>query len=971
MHDKRRALKKGDTLHFPGMDCEIIELIGKGSNGLVYRGAYADRTTKEMQHDVLIKELFPFDPEGGIARDDAGYITIADESREIWEVHRASFLRGNRFHLELLRKHPEQTGANLNTFELNGTLYTLLGFSGGISLDLYPAPKEGLRGIAERMVGVLDALEVFHASGYLHMDISPDNILIVRGVQHDQVLLIDYNSVLSVRELQEGQNGPLSMKEGYTAPEVMEGMTADIGFSTDLYAVTAVFFTFLMGEPPSLWDQILFDTPDVTSSLLLTEQPETVTFLVNEIIGRGLAAVPEMRYTSVEEMRSAFLELIDRIDRVGITHWALWEKEKQHLDRLIRENPAMTYLTAEDDLYPIRIVSGEASLTLDDFLQKLCRQAGGITLLQASGGMGKTTTLLSATIRQNHLYAPNRPVAVYLSAYDYRAGEAWFIHDRLLETLRFSKDSKTYENARHELELLISEPMMQDGTACPKVILMLDGLNEISGDASLLQKELADMAALRGLSILIASRNTCDWTKAETATLAALSCDEITSILASRNMLLPESTAMQQLLSVPLLLSMYLQAFGISGKKAECAEDLMGSLLRREVENWPEDDDLHWQVDAALHYVLPAVADAQLKQHRALSAQEMLRVVSKCWRVMHSGYLLHAFPEWTGRRKAILGGCSRSDEWYGLIVQEILWQRTGFLVRDEHGCYRVLHQQIGEWLAEAYTVPQAKIRQRTWLAGLCAALTAAVLGVGLWQGVWIPVVQPILSTAQIVTYDEELAEEVVHTGLEAYSFSVRETNAVLELLKAVQASSTIEEARTAMNGRLAACQNVLQAASSSIAPVRGSLLAGSMLESAPSQAVMPWSAASFQKEVYEKLLGFAGDGAQRYLHYLQIVDRMLDEPAYYERFGKEFVNQLIEAVEADEKVACQYFSDFLAPELEGLKKKNVRKYAALQEEMLVLYAVWDVSSETDCEALQREAWNHCAAAGPATRYEGE
>ena len=174
-----------------------------------------------------------------------------------------------------------------------------------------------------------------------------------------------------------------------------------------------------------------------------------------------------------------------------------------------------------------------------------------------------------------------------------------------------------------------------------------------------------------------------------------------------------------------------------------------------------------------------------------------------------------------------------------------------------------------------------------------------------------------------------------------------------------------------MNGRLAACQNVLQAASSSIAPVRGSLLAGSMLEAAPSQAVMPWSAASFQKEVYEKLLGFAGDGAQRYLHYLQIVDHMLDEPAYYERFGKEFVNQLIEAVEADEKAACQYFSDFLAPELEGLKKKNARKYAALQEEMLVLYAVWDVSSETDCEALQREAWNRCAAAGPATRYEEE
>ena len=56
--DFRQALAKGSILSFPGIRCEVGEELGRGSNAIVYEGAYADAYQPAEKHRVLIKELF-------------------------------------------------------------------------------------------------------------------------------------------------------------------------------------------------------------------------------------------------------------------------------------------------------------------------------------------------------------------------------------------------------------------------------------------------------------------------------------------------------------------------------------------------------------------------------------------------------------------------------------------------------------------------------------------------------------------------------------------------------------------------------------------------------------------------------------------------------------------------------------------------------------------------------------------------
>ena len=66
--DQRIALEKNSILHFPGMECVIGSCVGKGSNVIAYTGSYRDSQNPSLSHLVLIRELYPYDPEGGISR---------------------------------------------------------------------------------------------------------------------------------------------------------------------------------------------------------------------------------------------------------------------------------------------------------------------------------------------------------------------------------------------------------------------------------------------------------------------------------------------------------------------------------------------------------------------------------------------------------------------------------------------------------------------------------------------------------------------------------------------------------------------------------------------------------------------------------------------------------------------------------------------------------------------------------------
>ena len=128
--DGRVRLNPGTVLPFPGMECTIETFVGRGSNAMVYLGSYPDAQLADLRHRVLIKELFPYHARGGIYRDANLRICRTDEAEDVWRLHYLSFNRGNEVHIRLLGQNPGDIDANINTFPLHGTLYSVLGFSG-------------------------------------------------------------------------------------------------------------------------------------------------------------------------------------------------------------------------------------------------------------------------------------------------------------------------------------------------------------------------------------------------------------------------------------------------------------------------------------------------------------------------------------------------------------------------------------------------------------------------------------------------------------------------------------------------------------------------------------------------------------------------------------------------------------------------------------------------------------------------
>ena len=731
--DHRTPLKLHTVLAFEGMSCHIEEVIGQGSNAIVYKGWYQDSLNRELRHHVLVKELFPFHPQKKIYRAEDCHIVIEPEAEELWETHKKSFEIGNQVHLRLLHDHPDMMvmGTNLNSFQFNGTLYSVLGYTGGRSLQTeLNKTNVSLRYTAQRMIGLLDALEAFHKSGYLHLDISPDNIMLVGQEEQERIFLIDYNSA---REAGSRDSSYLSCKAGYSAPEVSTGNLGAMGFASDLYSVAAVFFRCIMGRSLTLAEMLQPKAPDCQDSPLLKDMPQTVSAMVGSILKKGLHTLSRRRYQSIGQMRQAFQELQDRIDCVGVTHWSLWENGKRSVEELIKINPSLRYLKDEKKLYPIRLEQ-EYSMSLERYLDNLLSPEGKSGIILAQGGMGKTTLLLHTAMLQGKRYSAATPAVFYISLNGWEKADTKYIRSQILMRLRFKKEENTFDSAMHALHKLLEQPIKTKQGNVPTVLLLLDGLNEVCGDIAPLVQEINELGKMGGVRILATSRSEVPELGLESAGLMPLNVEDIEEALGRNGLLIPQKQDIIQLLRTPLILSIYIQA-SENGRQLnvrnedELMKAYMDSLLEKEIQQLPEESPHRWQIDVALNYVLPAIAAEVKKKGHALTEREMLKVVENCWKVLRSRYTLKALPDrWIGRKKDILGESKNAEDWYDQILHHLLWKRLGLLIKNQDNQYRIFHQLVEQHLDEDYfDVSQKILKRQRRVAVFCTVAYAVFL----------------------------------------------------------------------------------------------------------------------------------------------------------------------------------------------------------------------------------------------------
>ncbi len=222
----------------------------------------------------------------------------------------AAALGGERFLAEI------RTTANLqhphilplhDSGAADGFLYYVMPFVEGESLRDRLVRERQLPIAAALQIAreVADALHYAHGQGVVHRDVKPENILLHGG----HAAVADFGIALAVQSAGGERLTQTGLSLGtpqYMSPEQAMGERT-IDARSDLYALGAVLYEMLTGDPP-----FLGSTVQAMVAKVLSERPtapstvrDTVPGGVEEAVLRALAKLPADRFTSAAEFAVA------------------------------------------------------------------------------------------------------------------------------------------------------------------------------------------------------------------------------------------------------------------------------------------------------------------------------------------------------------------------------------------------------------------------------------------------------------------------------------------------------------------------------------------------------------------------------------------------------------------------------------------------------------------------------------------
>ena len=152
---------------------------------------------------------------------------------------------------------------------------------------------------------VAAALEFAHKRGIIHRDIKPENILLQDG----QALVADFGIALAVQQAGGSRKTQTGMSLGtpaYMSPEQAMG-ERDIGPRSDVYALGAMTYEMLAGEPPftgpnsqAIVAKVLTEPPP-----LLRPKRPTVSPAIEYAVLTALQKLPADRFGSAKDFADA------------------------------------------------------------------------------------------------------------------------------------------------------------------------------------------------------------------------------------------------------------------------------------------------------------------------------------------------------------------------------------------------------------------------------------------------------------------------------------------------------------------------------------------------------------------------------------------------------------------------------------------------------------------------------------------
>lgn len=739
MEDSRQLRSCGSTLTLGGIEYRLEAVEGVGGSTIVYRASYPDALNRDASHQVFIKELFPVSPYGDITRGADGSVCCGPKSAGLMEQARLRFRSGNQINLELLRLVPSATAGNINSYEAYGTYYSVLTLHGGENLLQYLKKhgKLSLRESVQIMQQLLKALGVFHRHRLLHLDISPDNILLLPG----QVLLIDFNSSWEL-DNPNTDDFAFSCKKGYSAPEVLLQNKNDIGPASDIYACCAVWFHLLSGRRLTEGEQAGNLRHSVVKMIsALQDVPQTAAAKTAQILLRGLHPLARKRHQTIEALQADLTELVGRMNGFGVTKSALWEASAAQQKKNNRQ--VCAYLSQP--------IAGTEQMTPEEVCQRLEQREK--YLLTGAGGIGKSRFLQELWKQKTANYRPEKPVYLYLALKDYQvcSGETQFIQRSILRMLRFDPRQPHWQDALHALEQILDQ---SGPNGLCSVVLLLDGLNETGPDQEKLLLEIESLSRQPGVGILVSDRTDAVLTYGLPAflpiSLLPLTAKQVESQLLRENLELPKEEKLRQLLTNPMLLFLYLEiARPVEGQNQrmtlpetqnEMVVLYLDHFCRRAMRADSGNPGRQLCTRYMIRHLLPEIAAEMRRQSKSiLTVDELMALARRSYKTLHSALFGLAFPEYLGKTRLMLEKIGSPEEWFDFAIREQLTDRFGLLVSTPQGQVTLLHDNFQDPLAGQAAENRhrfASKRRRRWQQQGALLLFAGVLLMGMVTALW-------------------------------------------------------------------------------------------------------------------------------------------------------------------------------------------------------------------------------------------
>ena len=261
---------------------EIVEEVGRGSMGIVYRAR--DPRLGRIVALKCVAFSFPLGP--------------GEEDEFLRRFYQEAQIAGRLSHPNIVTIH------DVGTRESEGTAFIAMEYVTGTNLQelLAGGGRLPIPQVADVSRQVADALDYAHGCGVVHRDIKPGNIVLTTG---GQVKVLDFG----IARAPSGggtQPGRLLGTPNYMAPEQVTGAAVD--GRTDQFSLAVTLYHLLTGERPFVGEsltaisyQVVNVTPPPPSRLNPALPAD-----VDRILARGLSKSAADRYPGCRDLANDF-----------------------------------------------------------------------------------------------------------------------------------------------------------------------------------------------------------------------------------------------------------------------------------------------------------------------------------------------------------------------------------------------------------------------------------------------------------------------------------------------------------------------------------------------------------------------------------------------------------------------------------------------------------------------------------------